>query len=373
MDVAHLLPAFGFGGAEIAVAELVRRALARGERRRVLVPAGGAAEEGLRALLGDAVLGLPCGPARERFDVAARFVLAARRACAMAGLVHGHLPSPDRIGMCLGGSAGRPLVLSFEALPEPLASTRRDVLLGRFTPHALLLRASARLRPLALVGLTRHARRVLMEAYPAVRVEAIANAPPVREAPPLHLPFGQGTRLLAVGRLSREKGARRLVEALGRMRDAGPWSLCVVGEGDERAEVERAARQAGIAERVRFLGSVPIAVTAGMADILVSTSYTEGMPLALLEAMRARLAVVVSPIPAHVEMLEGIDGALLPADEARWPEQLARAIGSAQLRRDIAAEAHRRQQAQYTDVVQDAAYAALYRHLAGGPPCASPG
>jgi glycosyltransferase involved in cell wall biosynthesis len=372
LRIAHLLPAFGFGGAEIAVAEQVRRAVARGEEPRVFVPAGGAAEEGLAPLVGEALVGLASGTPREGRATALRFALSARRACRAFDVVHAHLPSPDRIGMVLAGTRA-PLVLTFEALPEPLARTRRDVLFGRFTPHHWLLRASARRRPLALVGLTRHARAVLGRVYAGVRVETIPNTPPQRDAPPPALRFGVGTRLLAVGRLSREKGAPRLIRALGHasLRDRA-WSLCVVGDGPDRPEMEAAAGALGIADRVHFVGSVPITIAPDQADLFVSTSYTEGMPLALLEAMRARMAVAVSSIPAHAEMLGGIEGALLDASEERWPAELARLLDSADLRAAIAAEAHRRQAEHYTDEVQDEAYARLYRSLAEGR-CASPG
>jgi glycosyltransferase involved in cell wall biosynthesis len=62
-------------------------------------------------------------------------------------------------------------------------------------------------------------------------------------------------------------------------------------------------------------------VLAG-ASWALAPSRSEGMPLAPMEAMEARVPVLASDIGAHRELFSAAPGSLLPTDEARWPEAL---------------------------------------------------
>ena len=98
--------------------------------------------------------------------------------------------------------------------------------------------------------------------------------------------------LLTVGRMDtreRYKGHDRVIAAIpflvGRGLDV---VYVVIGEGDDRARLEAHAREAGVAERVRFLGAVGakrLAEAYRMADLFVMPSTGEGFGIAFLEAM----------------------------------------------------------------------------------------
>ncbi len=98
--------------------------------------------------------------------------------------------------------------------------------------------------------------------------------------------------LLTVGRMdSREryKGHDRVIEAITDLVAKG-HDICylVVGEGDDRARLEALARDAGVGERVRFLGTIELeslVQTYRMADLFVMPSTGEGFGVAFLEAM----------------------------------------------------------------------------------------
>jgi glycosyltransferase involved in cell wall biosynthesis len=123
--------------------------------------------------------------------------------------------------------------------------------------------------------------------------------------------------LLTVGRLSREKGHRDLIEALAviRRKDHGrgrQFYLVVVGDGPELDSLMQLASVLGIADRVSFAGhQSDVATYYTMADIVVLPSHTEGSPNVLLEAMAAGLPVVATTVGGVPEIAEDNCNALL--------------------------------------------------------------
>lgn len=136
--------------------------------------------------------------------------------------------------------------------------------------------------------------------------------------------------LLFVGRLRLRKGVEVLLEALARWvrRGGDPPPLLVVGDGEHRSALERAAARRGLGEdRVRFLGRRdPGAVRALLARCraLVVPSIYEGMPLVVLEAMEAARPVVASAVSGIPEVvMDGETGWLVAPED---PDALARAL-----------------------------------------------
>jgi glycosyltransferase involved in cell wall biosynthesis len=134
--------------------------------------------------------------------------------------------------------------------------------------------------------------------------------------------------LLTVGRLSREKGHRDLVEALNVIsrKDHGrQFYLVVVGDGPELDSLRHLAGALGIADRVIFAGhQSDIATYYTLADIAVLPSHSEGSPNALLEAMAAGLPVAATTVGGVPEIAEDNCTALLV--QSRNPGALAKAI-----------------------------------------------
>lgn len=107
--------------------------------------------------------------------------------------------------------------------------------------------------------------------------------------------------LVNIGRLDSKKNQRVLLEALAALADA---HAVIIGEGDERVELERCARRLGVEGRVRLLGELPWEEASAVlrsADVFVFPSLFEGMPMALIEALTAGLPIVASDIPANRE------------------------------------------------------------------------
>ncbi len=127
-------------------------------------------------------------------------------------------------------------------------------------------------------------------------------------------------QLLAVGRLSREKGFDLLLQALAMVRERLPdVTLILAGAGREEQALKSLCRQLGLENAVGFAGHVdPPYVFFPRATLFVLPSRHEGMPNALLEAAAAGLPIVATPASGGVaDLLRGRNGAwLAPAISA---------------------------------------------------------
>jgi len=125
--------------------------------------------------------------------------------------------------------------------------------------------------------------------------------------------------LVAIGRLSPEKGFRLLLEAFARAAAAGGarMQLLIVGEGSERERLAQRIAELRLSDSVRLAGYVEGADRLlGHAAGFVISSFSEGMPLVLLEAMQWRVPVLATAVGAIPELLEeGRRGILVPPDD----------------------------------------------------------
>jgi glycosyltransferase involved in cell wall biosynthesis len=121
--------------------------------------------------------------------------------------------------------------------------------------------------------------------------------------------------LVAIGRLSAEKGYALLLEAFAQARSQSATShqLLIVGDGPERAALEKRISVLGMERIVRLAGYVPGAdrLLAGAAGFVMS-SLSEGLPLVVLEAMQWRAPILSTAVGAMPELLgEGRRGRLV--------------------------------------------------------------
>lgn len=175
-------------------------------------------------------------------------------------------------------------------------------------------------------------------------------------------------RLLAVGRLSHYKGFAILLEALAQTRTA---SLILIGKGEESDRLRAQALRLGLEDRVSLVGELndaDLLAAYSAADVLVlpSLDRSEAFGLVLLEAMRARLAVIASDIPGsgtgHVVKNE-INGLLVkPGDVDSLAEAISR-ISDPVLRSSLAETGHRRWRECFTLAKSAQAVLAIYQRL----------
>jgi glycosyltransferase involved in cell wall biosynthesis len=139
-------------------------------------------------------------------------------------------------------------------------------------------------------------------------------------------PLGRTPRLLFVGRLTRYKGVEHLIEA---MKEA-PGCLIVAGEGPLGASLQQQCHDAGLDDRVMFVGHVSEEELHRLyrnADIFVlpSTDRAEGFGYVLLEAMAASLPMITTELGTGTSWVNvhGETGYVVPPSDSK---ELARAI-----------------------------------------------
>ena len=120
--------------------------------------------------------------------------------------------------------------------------------------------------------------------------------------------------ILALGRLHRDKAFDILIPA---MRSVPGARLAIAGEGPERASLERLARRAGVADRVRFLGwRTDVGALLGAARLFVSSSRVEPLGNMVLEAWSAGCPVIAAAADGPAELIEQeVTGLLCPRED----------------------------------------------------------
>lgn len=115
-----------------------------------------------------------------------------------------------------------------------------------------------------------------------------------RAALPIKRASGPGLRLVAAGRMTRQKGFDQLIQMMPGLEP--DTHLTILGTGDGQADLESRVRDLGLDERIQFAGyqGNPWAYYAG-ADAFVMTSRWEGLPNSALEALACGTPIVASP------------------------------------------------------------------------------
>jgi len=130
--------------------------------------------------------------------------------------------------------------------------------------------------------------------------------------------------LLSVGNLLAFKGHGLVIEALSLLPQC---ELVIAGEGPDRAAFEALARQRGVSERVRFVGSLDqqdLRRYYCAADALVLASSREGWPNVLLEAMACGTPVIATAVGGVPEIVTSTEAGVVV--EERSAPALARAV-----------------------------------------------
>ena len=134
-----------------------------------------------------------------------------------------------------------------------------------------------------------------------------------------------------------------LVAAIAQLVDQGVQvRATIVGDGPTREALGELAAELGVDDRVVFTGAVGhdvIRAYYAMADVFCLTSFAEGVPMVLMEAMAMRLPVVASQVMGVGELVEdGTSGMLVrPARPDLVADALRRLQASTELRRRMGA------------------------------------
>ena len=222
--------------------------------------------------------------------------------------------APATVGMYAGAFAG---------IPFSVLAHANDLYV-----HPQLLEAKLR-RARPFLTISEENRRFLKERYGAVAdavgiqrcgvdVGAFRPGSPAPVLAPDRPPL-----VVSTGRLVQKKGFDLLLRALARVQ--APWRFVLAGDGPERTALEDLAERLGIADRVRFLGAVDTSVIRdhlGRAHVFAlpcrraPDGDVDGIPVALMEAMAAGLAVVSTRLSGIPELIEdGVSGRLVEPED----------------------------------------------------------
>jgi glycosyltransferase involved in cell wall biosynthesis len=159
--------------------------------------------------------------------------------------------------------------------------------------------------------------------------------------------FVQGTtfNVISVARLSPEKNQRTLIDAVAHLASEGRQiRLRLVGEGTDRASLERHISERGLSEIVRLMGVLnqdQLRDVYRDSHAFALASRAEGLPVVLMEAMAMEIPCVATRIAGIPELIEeGVDGLLVaPSDSGQLAGAIARLMDDPDLRKRIATRA----------------------------------
>lgn len=317
-------------------------------------------------------LGLPFGRFRQLYGP--QVALLAPLLAARADLVHVHLGEDLAVlpaGALAARAHGLPLVLTVHASMRhtlAVSDLRSTVLKG---VGGRIEGWGERSADAVLVVAPRLGRVLLSEGIGEDRLHAIPpGVRPSLFAGPFEDPFpGIGRpRVLFVGRLASSKGVCTLIEAAGALRTSGVH-LILVGDGPERAALEREAEKLGLGARTHFQGFVThdrVPAALAHADLLVLPSLYEEFGTVLLEAMWSDLPVVASRTGGIPDVVSDEKSGLLvaPGDPKGLARAIDRVLGDPRLARRLAGAARLRARDYDWEVLADRVVE-VYRKVTG--------
>lgn len=133
-------------------------------------------------------------------------------------------------------------------------------------------------------------------------------------------------KLLVVARFAAEKGLDRLIDVMAQL--PSNYQLSMAGKGQQRAAIENKVKKLNLTSRVTFLGEIRDVQQVMLEhDLLVLSSFTEGFPNAVIEALAVGLPVVTFKVSGVNEIIkEGFNGYVVPQnDVAGFKEKIIEA------------------------------------------------
>lgn len=283
-------------------------------------------------------------------------------------LIHAHMADAAFLGWRVARACALPLVITHhghDLLPN-CGTLCRWVYWGLLAAAAHYARRNIAVAPPVAqtlrrrLGLAAQRISVLVNGVPVPPQDRYLRSDRLRTSAP---------RVVAVGRLVKLKGHAQLIAAAARVVKTLPGArFYIVGDGPLRDSLQALSASLGLTEHVIFTGSVAdVPAHLHAADIYVSTSHYEGMPMATLEAMAWGVPVIASDVAGNRAVVRHEETGLLYALED--VEQLAQRIESLlRYPDDALARAHRARdlvEKRYSVSAVAAAYADLYGELLG--------
>ena len=322
VKILYLITELNVGGAEKALARIV--AHLNRDRYDALVAClhePGLVADEIRAA-GSRVVNLDM---RSRTDLRVIYRLFKLLRQERVQIIHSYLFHANLLARLVGKLARVPIIISSERTMEMEGRIR--LLLNRLTSPLAdrVIAVARRVRDFAVKSIGVPSEKLVV-IYNSVEISEyqggvdVARIREELEIDPAHTVVG------TVSRLDEAKGIRYFLQAVPEVLIRNSEvSFLIVGDGSQRRELERLARDLGIESRVIFAGYRPDVVKMlAIMDVFVLPSLYERFPNAVLEAMAIAKPVVATRVGGTPEAVEdGVTGLLVPP---RDPKALAEAI-----------------------------------------------
>jgi glycosyltransferase involved in cell wall biosynthesis len=219
-----------------------------------------------------------------------------------------------------------------------------------------------------VVALSRSWEQIILRYVPAARTCCLPN--PYRLPPGFQPANRTGCTVLYLNRIESRKGYEHLLGAIPEVLKRCPHTTFVVAGHGDIVSARRTAADLGVEHAVNFTGWVEGDRKWRLlaeADILCLPSFAEGVPITLLEAMGAGVAVVTSPVGGIPDVVkDGENGILVqPGDVSGIAESLIRLLTDADLRGRLSDAGRRTVEKTNSLPVVDNALKHLYAELQG--------
>lgn len=261
------------------------------------------------------------------------------------------------INLAAGGSCHRKIILAWIARKAAVPYVVH-VHSGRFaefwnSTSASLARAIDRLllESAQVVALGRQFEQEALARIPDAkgRIAVLPNATPSRPEHARRVGNRGNKHITCVGLLGPAKGTPQLVEALKSLSARSDWSASLAGNG-EVEQTRAMVSSLGLDKRIEtpgWLARDDVERLLRRTDIFVLPSFSEGLPMAILEAFSYGIAVIATPLNAIRDVIEEERNGLFvpPGDVPALAKSLERLLSDADLRDRLGANAlddHRR-------------------------------
>lgn len=372
MRILHLIDSGGFYGAERVLVELADEQRCQGLEPSIL--SAGEPGESRKAIESEAELrGLTVVPWRMKAGLNLREGRRILNWAAGEGfqLAHSHGYKFNILGaLCRTCGHQLPIVATLHGYT---ASRRLSKLwlyelvdrMALWRLDALVLVSGAMQANAGVRGLPVKSRYIIPNGLPE-------QPPAVSALPEPIVGFRQRFRhcWVSVGRLSTEKGHETLIEAMAEVVRTYPeCGLVIVGDGTQSSILAAQADYYGVADNVLFAGYQPTAEAfLPNFDALIMPSYSEGLPITVLEAMRGRVPVIATRVGGMPGALAGNDWVdqdqlVPPGDSVHLAAALRKLVMCPAWGQELAERGHKRFREDYAAPVMATEYARCYREI----------
>jgi glycosyltransferase involved in cell wall biosynthesis len=282
-------------------------------------------------------------------------------------VIHAHMPAAHAVAGLVGRITHTPVLATIHAMHLSMWDLEVHRLAGT---HVCVVSEAARAHALA-VGVSASRMTVIRNGVDSERFVPRTEA----AATGAHLPAG--ATIGYVGRLSPEKHPALFLRAAALVHARMPQTrFVVVGDGPLRGELEALAATLSLAQAVTFAGEcADMPARYPKLDLLLLTSWHEGTPLAVLEAMACGVPVIATNVGGVPELVvSGTTGWLTPpGDEAQMAARVVELLQAPGAMRRFGAAARERARTCFSLDEQVQRTGALLQDLARGTPKARAG